>query len=284
VSQSRQAALLLPARPRKQYRLAILAIVVAALGLALIVTIARNPNMHWGKVAYYFHYPTILRGVIWTITLTFASMALATVVGLVLAMMQIGHSRILAGAARGYIWLFRGVPVLVQLIFWYNLALVFPKIGLGLIVPGAGGFDTNSIVGWFLAALLSFGLMEAAYMAEIIRSGFLAIDRGQYEAADSLGLPHGQALRAILIPQVVRIVIPPGMNQLITTLKSTSLVAFIAGSDLMSSAQFIYSENFAVIPLLITVTAWYLILVAILTIVQGWLEVKFARGYARDRA
>ncbi|MGW2083295.1 amino acid ABC transporter permease [Streptomyces sp. NPDC001939] len=208
--------------------------------------------MGWSVVGTYLFSAEILRGIGWTALLTVSCMTLATVFGIVIAVMRTADNRVLSAAASLYLWFFRGTPLLVQLIFWFNLALVFPLLGPAVFFgESAGGIDTNRAINWFVAALLGFGLHEAAYMSEIVRGGFLAIGRGQTEAAESLGMTGGQTLRRVLLPQALRVIVPPSMNQFVNLFKATSLVAFISGQDLLSSVSHIYAKNYQVIPLLI---------------------------------
>lgn len=264
---------------RKPWQWVATAIVVAFLAL-LLASVAVNPNLGWDIVGRYLFSTEIIRGIGWTVLLTALCMALATVLGVVIAVMRTADNRVLAAAASLYLWFFRGTPLLVQLIFWFNLALVFPLLGPAIFFgEEAGGLDTNHVINWFLAALLGFGLHEAAYMSEVVRGGFLAIDRGQTEAAESLGMTGGQTLRRVLLPQALRVIVPPSMNQFVNLLKATSLVAFISGADLLSSVQHIYSNNFQVIPLLIVASIWYLVLVSVATFGQHLLEKRLNQGY-----
>jgi polar amino acid transport system permease protein len=210
-------------------------------------------------------------------------MGIAIVLGILIALMRISTNRLLQGVAVGYLWFFRGTPLLVQLIFWFNLALLFPRLGLPMFFgeSAPGGIDTNAAISWFIAALLGFGLHEAAYMSEVVRSGFLSIDRGQSEAAEALGMTSWQSLRRILLPQALRVIVPPTVNQFVNLLKATSLVAFIAGEDLLSSAQTIYARNYLVIPLLVVASIWYLVLVTVASVAQNYVEKRLGRGYGR---
>ncbi|MDN3057158.1 amino acid ABC transporter permease [Streptomyces sp. SRF1] len=254
--------------------------VVAILLTSLLVSVALNENMGWDIVGRYVFSDDVLRGVGWTIWLTLLCMALATVLGIVIAVMRTSRNRALSAAASLYLWFFRGTPLLVQLVFWFNLALVFPRLGPAMFFGGTtGGIDTNLAIDWFIAALLGFGLHEAAYMSEIVRGGFLAIDRGQTEAAEALGMTGSQSLRRVLLPQVLRVIVPPSVNQFVNLLKATSLVAFIAGQDLLSSVQHVYAANFQVIPLLIVASLWYLALVSLATFGQRLLEKRLDQGY-----
>jgi polar amino acid transport system permease protein len=190
---------------------------------------------------------------------------------------------LLSWISRLYIWVFRGTPLLVQLLFWYFLAAIVPKIGVG--VPWGPTFvelDTNHLIPQTTAALLGLGLHEAAYMAEIVRSGLNAVDEGQTEAAHALGMTRRQTLRRIVLPQALPIIVPPTGNQVISMLKTTSLVSVIAVPELLTSIQAIYSRNFQQIPLLTVACAWYLLAVSVLSIGQYFLERRYGRGSRRD--
>jgi polar amino acid transport system permease protein len=259
------------------------AIVIAILAL-LCLSIALNENLKWGTVGEYLFDPQILAGVGWTIVLTVLCMLIASVLGVLIATMRTSGNRLLEIAAGAYLWFFRGTPLLVQLIFWFNFALLFPKLGPAMILgPSAPGWDTNQVISWFVAALLGFGLHEAAYMSEIVRGGFLAIDSGQREAAQALGMTSWSVFRRVTLPQALRIIVPPSMNQFINLFKATSLVAFIAGSDLLSSVQKIYGQNFLVIPLLLVASIWYLALVSVATVGQHYIERRLGRGHGQSR-
>lgn len=250
-------------------------LIAAALGLA--VSVARNPNINWSVVGENLTSETILHGVEVTLMLTVASMAVGIILGIAAAMMKISDNPILDGLASLYIWVFRGTPVLVQLIFWFNLGLLFPRLGLDLPFLSLS-VDTNTVITGFTAALLGLGLNEGAYMAEIVRAGLLSVDSGQTEAAIAVGLTRWQALRGIVLPQSIRVIIPPTGNEVITMLKQTSLVSVISGSDLLTSAQTIYSRNFNVIELLLVVSIWYLTFTSILSYGQWLLERRLLRG------
>jgi polar amino acid transport system permease protein len=267
---------ILPERQGGMRALGIVALVALVLG---VVAIAFNENFKWPVVAEYLFDRNILIGISNTLILTVLSMVGGTVLGVVLALMKLSAARQLNVIADGYIWLFRGVPLLVQLLFWFNLAALFPNIGVG--IPGTGyfvGFNANEIISPFTAALLALTLHEAAYMAEIIRSGILSIDDGQREAAAALGMRPGKIMRRIILPQAMRVIIPPSANQVVSMLKTTSLVSVIALNDLLYSAQIIYSANYQVIPLLLVASFWYLVMVTILSYVQARAERHFGRS------
>ncbi|UYM06354.1 amino acid ABC transporter permease [Solicola gregarius] len=250
----------------------------------LLVKIAGSPNMHWPDVFDYLFSKTIMLGVLITIQLTILCMMLGTVLGLLVAIMRMSSSVFLRSAAAGYVWFFRGTPVLVQLIFWYNLSLLFPRIGLFVPFTDVGGSAaTNSVISALMASVLGLGLNVGAYMAEIFRGGILAVDPGQVEAATALGMHRSRVLRKIVLPQAMRVVIPPSGNQFIDLMKATAMVAFIAGGDLLTRTQQIYSMNFLVIPLLVVASLWYLALTTLATVGQHFLERRFGRSTTHTR-
>ena len=183
-----------------------------------------------------------------------------------------------------YIWLFRGTPLIAQLLFWNFLAALYPRLSLGIpFGPEFVSFDTNQLINQFTACLLGLGLNEAAYMAEIVRGGMQSVDHGQSEAAGALGMSRAQTLRRIVLPQAMRVIVPPTGNETISMLKTTSLVVVIGYFELMTSVQRIYSVNFQTIPLLIVAALWYLALTSVLSIGQGFVERRYGRGVHRDR-
>ncbi|MEU5724233.1 amino acid ABC transporter permease [Micromonospora sp. NPDC047738] len=244
-------------------------------------TIAVNPNLHWDIVVKYQLDRVILDGLWVTIQLTVSAMAIGVALGVIVALMQVSDSRILRTGAMAYVWFFRGTPLLVQLIFWFNIALIFPEIGLG--VPFGGPklvtWETNTLVTGFVAALLGLSINEGAYMSEIVRAGLRAVDPGQQEAAAALGMSRMKIMKRVVLPQAMRIIVPPTGNQFISMLKTTSLVSVIAGADLLTVAQRLYLTNFEVIALLIVASIWYLVLTTVASIGQYFLERRFSRGF-----
>jgi polar amino acid transport system permease protein len=247
--------------------------IVIGLAAWLIKTLAENKLIGWPTVGRYLFSVDILHGLLGTLELTGVSMALAIVLGFVLAALGASANPVLVWFVRGYVWIFRSVPLIVQLLAWYNLALVFPVLAIGVPfttwhVQGA----TNTVVTPFMAAILGLGLHEAAYMVEIVRAGRVAVPYGQTEAALSVGLTRRQAVRAVVLPQALRVIVPPTGNQLVGLLKASSLVLVIGGVELLTTAQRIYSVNFEVMALLLVASIWYLTVVSVLTIGQHFLE------------
>jgi polar amino acid transport system permease protein len=266
-------------RPGRWIASAVVLVVVAS----VIRSVATNKGFGWGVVGHFLFDGRILHGVTITLELTVLSMAIGIVLGVLVAVMRLSPNPLVSGSSWFYIWFFRGTPLLVQLIFWFNIAALFPTIDLG--VPFGPSFihaNANSLITPFVAALLGFGLNEGAYMSEIVRAGFLAVDEGQTEAAQSLGLSRMQIMRRIVLPQAMRVIIPPTGNETISMLKNTSLV-IVLGSvfDLLFEASQIYDANFKTIPLLIVASIWYLAMTSIAYVGQYFIEQRFGRGFSR---
>jgi polar amino acid transport system permease protein len=255
--------------------------VIAVLVAMLVHSFLTNPNFQWDVVGEYLFSDPVLRGLRNTLILTVLAMAIGIVGGVLLAVMRLSPNPVLAGAAAVYIWLFRGTPVITQLIFWNFLAALYPRLGLGIpFGPTFVSVDTNAVISVFAASLLGLGLNEAAYMAEIVRGGIQSVDPGQSEAAGALGLSRTQTLRRIVLPQAMRVIVPPTGNETISMLKTTSLVVVIAYFELTVAVQTIYSRTFQTIPLLIVAALWYLALTSVLSIGQMFIERRFGRGFA----
>jgi polar amino acid transport system permease protein len=256
---------------------------VAVAAVWTVYTLITNEAFQWDVVAGYFFAAEILKGLGMTIALTALTMLVGIALGVVLAVMRLSGNPLVSGASTLYVWFFRGTPVLVQLIFWFNLASLFPVIKLGIPFggPALAEWQANAIITPFLAALLGLGLNEGAYMAEIVRGGILGVDEGQTQAAKAIGFTPRQTMRRIVIPQAMRIIIPPTGNQTIGMLKYTSLASVVAVAELLQSAQAIYNRTFETIPLLIVASLWYLILTTVLSIGQHYIERHYARGASR---
>lgn len=241
--------------------------------------VARNPNFGWDVVGEYLFHPNILQGLTVTLGLSVVSMFLGVLFGLAIAMMRMSPDRLLSGFAAGFLWFFRGVPLLVQLIFWYNMSTLFPEVQVSIpFGPELASWETNNIISPLTAAIMGLALHESAYMAEIIRGGLLSVDHGQVEATQAFGMSRSRAMRRVILPQAMRSIVPPTGNQFISMVKATSLVSVIAMSDLLYSVQAIYNRTFEVIPLLLVAVSWYLFIVSILNVGQGFLERHFGRS------
>ena len=248
---------------------AVVVLLVAALGYSVAI----NDNLQWSAVGDNLTEPTVLRGLWVTVQLTVLAMVAGIVLGVVVAVMRLSANPVLSTVSWFYIWLFRGTPVLVQLLLWFNLALFFPTLGAGPL-----SVDTNDLIKPFVAALLALALNEAAYMAEVVRAGILAVDEGQAEAAHALGMSQGQTMRRIVLPQAMRVIIPPTGNETITMLKTTSLVLVVGAGDLLTRTSAIAAREFTTIEMLLVASVWYLVLTSVASYGQYHLERRFARG------
>ncbi len=268
-----------PVRRPGRWLAGFLIIVVVA---ALLKSVATNPRFGWGTVGEYLFAPTVMDGLLKTIELTFLSMLIGIAIGVLLAVMRLSPNPIVVAASGFYIWLFRGTPVLVQLLFWAFIAALYPVITLGVpFGPALLSFDANTWITPFVAVLLGLGLNEGAYMSEIVRAGLLSVDEGQEEAAKALGMRRMTTMRRVILPQAMRVIIPPTGNETIGMLKTTSLVSVLAYTELLYAVQLIYAANYKQIPLLIVASIWYLVLTTILSIGQYFIERHYGRGTAR---
>jgi polar amino acid transport system permease protein len=270
------------ARPRFQPVRLVVAIVIALVLIDLIVFLATNQRLQWNVVFSYLFDPSVLTGLGMSILLTVIGITIGALLGAVLAAGQLSDRREIRWVCQLYVGVFRGIPPLVQLIFWYNLAYLIPRLAIGVpFGPDLFSLKTNDVITPFTAAIIGLSLHEAAYMAEIIRGGISAVDPGQRDAARALGFSRGQTFRKIVLPQAMRVIIPPTGSQFISLLKGTSLVSVIAMTDLLYSVQLIYNRTYQVVPLLIVAVIWYLVVVTLLTFGQRRLENYFGRGYNR---
>jgi polar amino acid transport system permease protein len=261
------------------------AVAVAVLLAMVVHTLLTNERYQWDVVFTWFTSDRIIAGLGRTLLLTLISMVIGVLLGAVLAVMRLSRNRLISGTAWSYIWLLRGTPVFVQLLFWGFIAALYPKLSLGIpFGPEFVVFSANDLITPYVAAILALGLNEAAYMAEIVRAGISSIDDGQNEAAQALGMKRWLTLRRVILPQAMRVIIPPTGNQVIGMLKTTSLVAVLAFPELLYSAQLIYAVNYQTIPLLITASLWYLIITSVLSVGQYYLERYFGRGTSRSTA
>ncbi len=256
-----------------------LALFLAAWFGHLLVT---NPNFQWPVVGKYLFDRNILRGVLLTIELTVSAMCIGIALGIAFALMRLSDNPLLSLFAQTYIVCFRGTPALVQLIFWFNLAALFPVITLGIpfFGPDFMTVNANALITPFVAANLGLGLCEGAYMAEIVRSGILSVDPGQREAAAAVGMTRAQTMRKVVLPQAQRVIVPPTGNQVIGMLKYTSLASVISVTELLASAELVYTRTFETIPLLIVVSLWYLALTTLLTAGQRLIEQHVGRSHS----
>ncbi|WP_138466128.1 amino acid ABC transporter permease [Poseidonocella sp. HB161398] len=257
-------------------------IAFAFLALAVLQDVATNERFQWDVFGRYLFDPVVLRGFATTLWLTVVTMAIGVVLGIALAIMRVSPLLPLRAFSAGYLWIFRGTPVLVQLILWYNLAALYPRYGIGIPFTGITFFEGsfNDLITPYTAAILGLGLNEGAYMAEIVRAGLESVGRGQREAAAAMGLGPGKTMRLIILPQAMRFIVPPTGNQTIGMLKNTSIVSIVALWDLLYSVQTIYSRTFQTIPLLLVACAWYLVATSVLSALQARIERHYNRGHS----
>ncbi len=231
-------------------------------------------QIEWSYVRDFLFAPAILAGLYNTLLMTVAAMGLGIVLGVVIAIMRISGNPVLSSIAIGYIWVFRGAPALLQLMLWFNLALIFPTLG----IPGLFEFRTVDVMTPFVAAVLGLGISQGAYTSEVVRSGLLSVDSGQYEAARTIGMTQMMMLRRIVLPQAMRVMVPPVGNEVIGMVKLTSLASVIQYSEILHNAQIIYFANTRVLELLLVASFWYLLVVSVLSIGQHYIERYFGRG------
>ena len=247
--------------------------VLALLALAL-TSVLRNEAFQWDVVADYFTSGAVLRGLWLTLWLTAVVMVLGFALGTLLAAARLSSNPVLRSVSWGYVWLFRSIPVLVQLLLWFNIGALYPQIL---------GVRTVDLLGPVTVAIIGLTLHEAAYAAEVVRGGILSVDRGQIEAAQALGLSRWRRWRRIVLPQAMRSIVPPAGNMLIGTLKGTSIVSVIAVQDLLYSVQLVYHRTYQVIPLLMVATVWYTVVTSVLSAGQYYVEKHYARGFGSTR-
>ncbi|MCE3551363.1 amino acid ABC transporter permease [Pseudonocardia sp. RS11V-5] len=253
--------------------------VLVAMALHALVT---NAAWDWATVGQYLFAPSIIRAVLLTLQLTVLGIVVGFVLGTVLAIMRLSPNPLLRSVSWTYIWIFRSVPLILQLLFWYNLALLYKSISFGVpFGPALFEIGTMDLVGPVTAAVLGLALHQAAYAAEVVRSGFLGIDQGQLEAAAALGIPRWRRVRRIQLPQAMRTIVPTAANELIGLVKGTSVVYIMALSELFYQVQVIYTRTGRVIPMLLVAAVWYLVLTTVLSIGQFYVERHYAKGALR---
>ncbi|WP_405611308.1 amino acid ABC transporter permease [Streptomyces sp. NBC_00076] len=262
---------IVPQRRFGQWTAAVAVLVLLALA---VNSVLRNEAFQWDVVADYFTSDAVLRGLWLTLWLTAVVMVLGFVLGTLLAAFRLSANPVLRSVSWGYVWLFRSIPILVQLLLWFNIGALYPQIL---------GVKTVNLLGPITVAVIGLTLHEAAYAAEVVRGGILSVDRGQIEAAQALGLSRWRRWWRIVLPQAMRSIVPPAGNMLIGTLKGTSIVSVIAVQDLLYSVQLVYHRTYQVIPLLMVATVWYTVVTSVLSLGQHYVEKHYARGSERTR-
>ena len=266
--------------PWRWVSVAVLGVLVAMLVNSLVT----NDAYRWDTVGTYLFDQRLTRGALVTLQLTVLAMALGVALGVVLAVMRLSPNPVLSSTAWVYLWVFRGTPVYTQLVFWGLVSVLYPRLGIGIpFGPEFASFQTTQVITFFVAAVIGLALNEAAYMAEIVRAGILSVSEGQTEAAAALGMSRPQIMRRIVLPQAMRVIIPPTGNELISMLKTTSLVIAVPlTTDLYSTSREIALRLFQPLPLLICAAIWYLAITSVLMVGQYYLERHFARGSQRS--
>ncbi|MFB6721770.1 amino acid ABC transporter permease [Kribbella sp. NPDC056345] len=258
-------------------------VVVLTLLAMFVHGLVTNPGWDWPTFFQFFTTRTIFSALWVTIQLTVYGTVLGFALGAVVATMRLSSSPFLQVVAWGYIWAFRSIPLIVQLLFWFNIAYLYQELSLGIpFGPEFVHFSTNNLFGPLGAAVLGLALHQAAYAAEIIRGGIISVDAGQVEAAAALGIPKLRQFFRIVLPQAMRSILPNGANEVISLFKGTSIVSVMAIPELFYQVQVIYGRNSRVVPLLMVATVWYIVLTTLLSIAQFYVERHFARGTARS--
>jgi polar amino acid transport system permease protein len=256
-------------------------VVLIVLG-AVVDTFATASGLKWSVVGQYLFDVRILQAAVVTLYLTAIAMVVGVGLGVLLAVMRLSPNRVMAWVSWLYIWFFRGTPVLVQLFFWWNINTILSYLSVGIpfthIMVQA---STNSLITPLVAAILGLGLNEAAYMAEIVRAGIISVDQGQTEAAHALGMRRSLVMRRIVLPQAMRVIVPPTGNETISMLKTTSLAYIVTLHELFTVQQDISNFNYQIIALAIVASIWYLVMSSILTVCQFYIERHYARGSVR---
>lgn len=271
------------ARPRLRPVRWVVAVILLVLAAQFVDFVVTNERFGWDIVWGYLFYPSVLKGLAMSVFITVVGMTVGSLLGVLLAAGQNSDFWPVRTVCQLYVGIFRGIPPLVQLIFWFNLAYLLPQVSLGIpFGPTFVSWSSTELISPLTAALIGLSLHEAAYMSEIIRSGIGAVDSGQRDAAMAMGFSRWRTFSRIILPQAMRVIVPPTGNQFISLLKGTSLVSVIAMTDLLFSVQLIYNRTYQVVPLLIVACIWYLAVVSVLTVFQRRLERRYGRGQRRD--
>ena len=255
------------------------AAVLLVLAAMLAHNMLTNPRWQWGVIRSNLFSPPIVSGAENTIKITIFAMAIGVILGILLAVMRLSPNQVLSSAAWLFIWFFRGTPVYLQLTFWYAISSLFPTFSLGVpFGPEFVHLSANTIITPLVAGLLGLGLNEGAYYAEIVRAGILSVDHGQFEAAQSIGMRRETLMRKIVLPQAMRVIVPPTGNELNNMLKTTSLLVVVTYPELMYQTTNDAARTFEAIPFYVGACMWYLFMTTLLTIGQFYVERYYARG------
>ncbi|MFR9773361.1 amino acid ABC transporter permease [Nocardia sp. SC052] len=260
--------------------------VISAVALILLAQfvhgLATNPGWDWPTFARYITAESVLSALRVTLELTAWGTALGFLLGTALAIARLSNNPVLRVIAWVYIWAFRSIPLIVQLLFWFNIAYLYRTLSVGIpFGPALFTFEVNGVISGFTAAVIGLALHQAAYSAEIIRAGFISVDAGQLEAAAALGIPRLRQFRTVVVPQAMRSILPNAANEVISLFKGTSIVSVMAIAELFYQVQVIYGRNGRVVPLLMVATVWYIVLTTALSVAQYYIERHYAKGAHR---
>lgn len=256
------------------------AVVILAALAVFAQSLVTNPNFRWDIVATYILDVKVVQGVGWTLLLTVASMVLAIILAILLAFMRQSDNPVFRWSSWAWVWFFRGTPVYTQLIFWGLVSVLYPKIAAGVpFGPELFSLDTSTVINPLIAAILGLGLNESAYLAEIFRAGLKSVDRGQMEAAEALGMAKTKIMWRIILPQAMRVIVPPTGNETIGMLKTTSLVLAVPFTlDLTFATNNLANRTYLPVPLLIVAAIWYLVITSLLMVGQHYIEAYYGKG------
>jgi polar amino acid transport system permease protein len=258
------------------------AIAVAVLVAQFIHGLVTNPGWDWSTFAQYFTAASVLKALWMTVQLTAYGTVLGFALGIGLAAARLSRNPVLQVVSWTYIWAFRSIPLIVQLLFWFNIAYLYKTLSVGVpFGPAFFEFNVNDVISGMMAAVIGLALHQAAYSAEIIRAGIISVDAGQLEAAAALGIPKRRQFFRIVMPQAMRAILPNAANEVISLFKGTSIVSTMAIAELFYQVQVIYGRNGRVVPLLMVATVWYIVLTTLLSVGQYYIERHYARGAAR---
>jgi polar amino acid transport system permease protein len=256
------------------------AILILGVLVVFLQSLVTNPNFRWDVVGTYILDVKVVQGVGWTLLLTVASMVLAIVLAILLAFMRQSENPIFRWSSWAWVWFFRGTPVYTQLVFWGLVSVLYPKISAGVpFGPELFSVDTSTVITTLAAAILGLGLNESAYLAEIFRAGLKSVDRGQMEAAEALGMGKTKIMWRIILPQAMRVIVPPTGNETIGMLKTTSLVLAVPFTlDLTFATNTLANRTYLPVPLLIVAAIWYLVITSLLMVGQHYIEAYYGKG------
>jgi len=272
--------------PQRHWGRWLAAVVVVVLLVWLGRSVYTNPSIDHDTVGRFLFADPILKGLRTTLVLAFLAEALSLALGTVLALCRLSPTPVLSSVSWLYVWIFRGTPALVQILILGNFSLFYHRLSIDVPFTDVtlASWDTNSVLTMFVASVLALGLHDAAYSSEVIRAGIQSVDEGQLEASRALGLSRLQTLKTVVMPQAMRVIIPPAGNNFINLLKMTSLVAVIAGGDLLTQAQNVSAANLKTIELLLVASFWYLVVVSVFSVLQAILERRLSRGHGRGNS